>query len=94
MGAKLHTTFVQAGLGAPSMRLEALVGGGVNACNILRIMTDLTVTLMPEMVRLGVTNAREVRIDGLFDRMQREVASNQSFLIGHLQVGAWSRIPA
>ena len=94
VGSKLHTSFVKAGLSAPSIRVEAMAGGGTRAADVMRIMADLAVTLVPEMERLGVSSAREVGIDGLFDRMQREVLANESFLVGHLQVGAWSRIPA
>jgi hypothetical protein len=31
MGTKPHSTFVAAGLPAPSMRLEALIGGGTKS---------------------------------------------------------------
>ena len=47
MGIKLHSTFVAAGLPAPSMRLGAVVGGGVNSADCLELVTDLVETLLP-----------------------------------------------
>jgi hypothetical protein len=91
MGSKLHATFVGAGLSAPVMRLEAMLGGGMNRSAVLRLMADLTVTLLPEMARLGVATADEVDIDTLIDRMTRESDARTSLLVGHFQIGAWSR---
>jgi protein-L-isoaspartate O-methyltransferase len=91
MGSKLHSTFVEAGLSAPSMRLEALIGGGLKSADALRLMTDLTATLLPEMERFGVATAAEVGIETLFDRMQKETVAGASLVVGHFQIGAWSR---
>jgi ubiquinone/menaquinone biosynthesis C-methylase UbiE len=90
MGSKLHATFVEAGLSAPSMRLEALLGGGMNGGAVQRLMADLTATLLPEMSRLGVATVDEVDIGTLLDRMTRE-ATPLHLLVGHFQMGAWSR---
>lgn len=91
MGSKLHSTFVQAGLSAPSIRLEALIGGGLKGADVLRLMTDLTATLLSEMERLGVASAAEVGVETLFDRMQQEAVAATSLVVGHYQIGAWSR---
>jgi ubiquinone/menaquinone biosynthesis C-methylase UbiE len=91
MGSKLYSTFVEAGLAAPSMRLEALIGGGANSADLLRIMSDLITTLLPEMQRLGVVTASEVGAETLFDRMKRESIAGTNLLVGHFQIGAWAR---
>jgi SAM-dependent methyltransferase len=91
MGSKLHSTFVEAGLAAPSMRLEALIGGGANSADVLRIMSDLITTLLPEMERLGVVTVSEVGAETLFDRMKRESIAGTNLLVGHFQIGAWTR---
>ena len=91
MGSKLHAAFVEAGLSAPSMRLEALLGGAEKGSAVLRLMADLTATLLPEMERLGVATAADVDMDTLFDRMAAESAAGESVLVGHFQIGAWSR---
>lgn len=92
MGAKLHATFVEAGLPHPTMRLEALIGAGETCADLLELLADITATLLPEMERLGVATADEVGLDTLVERMGIEVRANSSTLVGHHQIGAWSRV--
>jgi SAM-dependent methyltransferase len=92
MGAKLHSTFVAAGLPPPAMRLEALVGGGANSSDILSLMADLITTLLPEMERLGIATAADVELETLVARMSNEAIATSSTILGHFQIGAWSRV--
>jgi SAM-dependent methyltransferase len=92
MGIKLHSTFVAAGLPAPSMRLGAVVGGGVNSADCLGLVTDLVETLLPDMGRLGVATAADIGVDTLSERITREVISSDSVVVGRLEIGAWSRV--
>ena len=91
MGSKLHSTFVEAGLGAPSMLLEAPIGGGENGADIVRAMSDLIATLAPRIERLGVATGADIEVATLFDRMRLEAAEGASVVFGRLQIGAWSR---
>jgi len=91
MGRKLHATFVGAGLHAPTMRLEAPVGG-IPANGVwLGRFKELIATLLPEMERLGVATAAQVDIETLIERISAEAARTNSVIIGHFQVGAWAR---
>jgi hypothetical protein len=92
MGAKLHATFIAAGLAPPTMRLEALAGGGPASAPILRLLAELMATLLPEMERLGVATADEVGLDTLVDRMSAEANATSSIVVGHNQFGAWSGV--
>ena len=92
MGTKLHSTFVAAGLSPPSMRLEALIGGGVNSSDVLHLVAQLVATLLPEMERLGVATAADVGLETLVDRMRSEIVAASSVIVGHFQIGAWSRM--
>ncbi|HEU5256534.1 MAG TPA: methyltransferase domain-containing protein [Vicinamibacterales bacterium] len=92
MGIKLHSTFVGAGLPAPSMRLEAVVGGGVNSADCLKLVTDLMETLLTDMGRLGVATAADIGIETLSDRIRREVISSNSVIVGRSEIGAWTRV--
>jgi SAM-dependent methyltransferase len=92
MGVMLYATFIAAGLRPPTMRLEALAGGGPHGTAIARKLVDLITTTLPEMERLGVAMAAEVGLDTLLERMEREAESRASVLIGNHQVGAWSRV--
>jgi hypothetical protein len=92
MGIKLHSAFVAAGLSAPSMRLGAVVGGGVNGAAHLELVTNLFETLLPAMERLGVTTAVDIGVETLFERMSREVISSDSVIVGRAEIGAWTRV--
>jgi SAM-dependent methyltransferase len=91
MGIKLHAAFVAAGLPAPSMRLESVIGGGPNLSDHVRFKTDLACTLAPVMERLAVATAGEVDVVTLADRVLAEVLASSSVLVGRSEIGAWSR---
>jgi SAM-dependent methyltransferase len=92
MGIKLHTTFVAAGIPAPSMRLEAVIGGGANSTDIVHFKTDLACTLVPAMERFGVATASEVNAQNLAERMLDEIIDSASIIVGRSEIGAWSRL--
>ena len=87
MGIKLHSTFVAAGLPAPSMRLGAVVGGGVNSADCLKLVTDLVEMLLPDMGRLGVATAADIGVETLSERISREVISSNSVIVGRSKSG-------
>jgi SAM-dependent methyltransferase len=93
MGIKLHSAFVRAGLPAPTMRLEALIGGGEDAADRLHLVADVAATLLSDMERLGVATAAEVGIDTLVDQMLAEATSTGSAVVHMSQVGAWCQMP-
>ena len=92
MGAKLHSTFVAAGLPAPTMRLEALVGGGERASGPLQLMAAIARSVLPAAQRLGVAAAAGLDPETLFERMSNEVQAKNSFVMGLFQIGAWSQL--
>jgi SAM-dependent methyltransferase len=92
MGFKLHSTFVAAGLAPPSMRMEALIGGGANSAALLQLLAELVATLLPEMERLRVATAADVGVETLVERMRNEAIATSSVIFGHYQIGAWSRV--
>jgi SAM-dependent methyltransferase len=94
MGIKLHATFVAAGLAAPQLRLEALLGGGESAAVLLHKLTDILTTMLPETERLQVATAAEIGLDTLFERMMAEGVAQRSVFTSHHQVGAWVRVGA
>ncbi len=92
MGLRLHSTFVAAGLRSPSMRLEALLGGGETLPDVVGLIASLMEILLPEMERLGVATAADVGLDTLVQRMTEEAKATSSVIVGHYQIGCWSRI--
>jgi ubiquinone/menaquinone biosynthesis C-methylase UbiE len=92
MGVRLHSTFVAAGLPAPSMRLAALIGGGVNGADHLELATDFVETHLPAMERLGVATAADIGVETLSERMRREVMSSDCVIVGRTEIAAWTRV--
>jgi SAM-dependent methyltransferase len=92
MGLKLHSTFLSAGLPAPSMLLRATVGGGANSSGPALLVARLATTLLPDMERLGVVTAAELGVATLADRMVNEAVANGSVLVTWFDVGAWCRV--
>lgn len=90
MGLRLYRAFVEAGLQAPTMSLEAAVVGGNTApawgwANLIR-------GALPLMERVGVTTAAEVDVETLAERLLADVRSEQGVVIGPPLVGAWSPV--
>lgn len=92
MGAKLHSTFVAAGLPAPTIRLAAVVGVGQNSKDVVGLLVGVTGTMAAEMEQLGVATAAEIGLETLSKRIIAEAIANDSLLIGYSQIGAWSRV--
>jgi hypothetical protein len=92
MGAKLHSTFVAAGLPAPSMQLQAIAVAGANASDWLHVVAELTGTLLPEMTRLGVATSAEIGLETLADRLCAENLASGGIVLSPSLMGAWSRV--
>lgn len=91
MGIKLHSTFVAAGLPAPTMRLESVIGGGAGASDHVHFEIDVVGSLAAEMERLGLASGNEPYSPDLADRVLADVVAAGSVVIGRSEVGAWSR---
>lgn len=101
MGLKLYSTFIDAGLAAPSMRMESIVGGTSDLDDasvkndrigmFLQIVAEVTRTLLPAINRYGLASADEVSIDTLCARIYDEIKASGSVIVGRSEIGAWSR---
>jgi SAM-dependent methyltransferase len=92
MGLRLHRTIAEAGLPAPEMQGETLLGCGPEAPvwgwgNLLRGMA-------PVMERLGVEGLEEARSATLDERLLDELGEADGVVMGPLMVGAWTKVPA
>jgi SAM-dependent methyltransferase len=92
MASRLYTTFVGAGLPAPSMRMQTFIGGGAACADFLRAVVDLVATLLPTMERQGITTAAEADVATLAERLTVEVIDNGSVVVGRSEVGVWTRL--
>jgi len=92
MGKKLHATFLAAGLAAPSVGLEAFIGGGAKGAEGLTLIADLVETMLPAMERVRVATADEAGLETLAVRMIHEAVANDSVIVGRYEIGAWCRV--
>jgi ubiquinone/menaquinone biosynthesis C-methylase UbiE len=93
MGTRLFSTFIAAGLAAPSMQVETLIAGVANNAGPLQLIADLTASMAQAMERLGVATAAEIGLETLTDRMVNEATASGSVILGRFEIAAWSRSP-
>jgi SAM-dependent methyltransferase len=92
MGIKLHSTFVQAGLPSPTMRMETMIAGG-DCSDHVHYEMDIVKTLLPEMVRFGLVEDGTLDAAALSDEVMTELAANDGVVVSRSEVGAWTEVP-
>jgi SAM-dependent methyltransferase len=93
MGLKLFGVFVEAGLPAPQMRCERVMGGGPTWGGYDHL-ASLVRGLLPLIVQGGIATAEEVGIETLAQRLRDEVVSQRGVVMGLSVVSAWAhRLP-
>lgn len=92
LGTRFPALFREAGLPPPTMRLEALIGGGTASTEPVELIAGLIASLIPEIERRGIASRGEIDIATLAARMQEEAARTSSVLIGRSEIGAWCRV--
>lgn len=92
MGVKLHAAFVEAGLPAPAMSLDAGIWGGENN-PAAAMLAEVIRSLLPMIEKAGIATAVEVDVDSLRDRIQQELSAADSITIAPSLIGAWTKLP-
>lgn len=90
MGLALYKVFQDAGLPAPSMRLEMELGSDPD---FTRWVSDVVVSLLPRIQELNLSLETLGDLDTLPERLQKEVASSNTVVPWLALVGAWCRTP-
>jgi ubiquinone/menaquinone biosynthesis C-methylase UbiE len=90
MGTKLFKTYLDAGLPAPQLMVEAPAGGGPDWPGYTYLVETLR-SLLPALQRATGLDPREVEIDGLADRLREDVVRRNAIQMLPLMYGAWSR---
>jgi len=90
LGLELYPVFLAAGLPGPSIRIDALIGGGPNS-PAYEIVADVVRSLLPVMEKLNIASATEVEISTLAQRMRDEVVALTGVVVSAGFIGAWSR---
>lgn len=89
MGLKVFGVFLEAGLPAPEMRLERMMGGGPGWGGYDHL-ASLVRGLLPLIVQGGIATAEEVAIETLAQRLREEVVSQRAVVMGLSLVSAWT----
>jgi len=66
-----------------------VIASGPAAIDAIHLVTDLVATQLPNMERMGITNASEVELPTLAQRILAEVGADGT-LIGRAEVAAWA----
>src|SRR5438477_12351509 len=91
LGLELYPVFLAAGLPAPKLRIDALIGGGSEfPCEILAAAIQ---SLLPMMEKLQIATSAEVDVSTLARRMRDEVVANKGVVLSPALIGAWSQKP-
>ena len=90
IGKKLFRYFLQAGLPAPELRLEAPIGGGPDWPGYEYIAETLR-SLFPAIAAATGLDPAAIDIDTLAERLRNEVVDESGVQMLPVIVGAWSR---
>jgi len=90
IGLALHRIFQEAGLPAPTMRMEILLGSDPT---FTRWISDLLCSLRPQTQRLNFSLSTLGDFDTLPKRIQAEVVASRTAVPFVALVGAWSHRP-
>lgn len=90
MGLRLFTTFVDADLPAPRVRMDGIVDSGLDWAGYLWTAENVR-TLLPALERYGIATPAEVGIETLAERLRVEVVAGGGIVCPVVQCGAWTR---
>lgn len=90
MGSKLFQVFLDAGLPAPELRLEAPMGGGPDWPGYEYTAETLR-SLMPVLQRLVDVDPSTLDVDSLAERLRAEAVEHRAVEILPVVIGAWTR---
>jgi ubiquinone/menaquinone biosynthesis C-methylase UbiE len=88
MGPELYQKFQEAGLPAPTMRMEMPLG---KEPDFAQWFYDISCTLRPQMQQLHLPIESLGSLDTLLDRLQAEVAESKTVACWLASVGVWCR---
>ena len=89
-GLRLTRTFLDAGLGWPTVLGEIPIGGEPGSY-LFDWLTLTVQSLMPQIGQLGLATAEELDVETLAQRMEDETTAIGCQLLGPPQFGAWTR---
>ena len=92
MGRQLLGSYLAAGLPVPTMREEAIVGGGPDFAGYAWL-AGVARSLAPLMARLGIDGAQQLDLDTLAERLRDDAVAHGAVVWGPALIGAHARRP-
>ncbi len=93
LGLELHQIYLDAGLPSPTMRMDALIGGGPDFVGYT-LVADVAQSLLPAMEKLNLATAADLDLPTLEQRLRHEVTSSKGVILFPGLLGAFSRKPS
>ena len=90
LGLEMHSLFLDSGLPAPSMRVDAVVSGAADS-PVYQLLAEAVRSLVPTLQKLNIASPAHVQIDSLADRIRKEVLARRAVVVSYGLVGAWAR---
>jgi len=92
LGLEMHSLFLDSGLPAPGMRMDAVVSGEAQS-PVYQLLAEGVRSLVPTLQKLNIASATDVQIDSLADRLRAEVVARRAVAMSYGLIGAWARKP-
>ena len=92
LGLEMHPLFIDSGLPAPSMRVDAVVSGQAES-PVPELLAEAVRSLVPTLQKLNLASPAHVQIDTLADRIRQEVVARRAVIVSYGLVGAWAIKP-
>jgi SAM-dependent methyltransferase len=92
LGLEMHSLFLDSGLPAPRMRVDAVVSGEAES-PVYKLLAEAVRSLVPTLSKLNIASPAHVQIDSLADRIREEVVARRAVVMSYGLVGAWARKP-
>lgn len=89
-GLKLNAIFLDAGLPAPRLRVDTMIGGDAGSMGY-RYLAETVRSVLPYWRQMGIEGADEIDPDSLEGRLRAEIGERNGLLLGQPVVGAWAR---
>jgi SAM-dependent methyltransferase len=93
LGLEMHSLFLDSGLPAPSMRMDAVLSGKAES-PLYELLAEAVRSLLPTLQKLTIASPAYIQVDSLADRIRKEVVARRAVVVSYGLVGAWARKPA
>ena len=90
LGLEMHSLFLDSGLPAPHMRVDAVVSGAAES-PVYMLLAEAVRSLVPALQKLNIASPAHVQIDSLADRIRNEVVARRAVVVSYGLVGAWTK---